>query len=66
MTEPDLASGTQDGMAGLDAGAAVFWRERLAGMSAATLLGIFFVPALFVFVERLTHRKRNTADEADH
>jgi hydrophobic/amphiphilic exporter-1 (mainly G- bacteria), HAE1 family len=25
----------------------------VAGMSAATLLGIFFVPALFVFVERL-------------
>ena len=25
----------------------------VAGMTAATLLGIFFVPALFVFIERL-------------
>jgi Cu/Ag efflux pump CusA len=25
----------------------------VAGMSAATLLGIFFVPALFVFIERI-------------
>ena len=29
----------------------------VAGMSAATLLGIFFVPALFVFVERLGGHK---------
>jgi len=29
----------------------------VAGMSAATLLGIFFVPALFVFVERLAGHK---------
>jgi HAE1 family hydrophobic/amphiphilic exporter-1 len=31
----------------------------ISGMLAATLLGIFFIPALFVFVERLTgaHRK---------
>jgi HAE1 family hydrophobic/amphiphilic exporter-1 len=29
----------------------------VAGMSAATLLGIFFVPALFVFVERVGGHK---------
>jgi HAE1 family hydrophobic/amphiphilic exporter-1 len=30
----------------------------IAGMSAATLLGIFFIPALFVFVERLASRRK--------
>jgi len=29
----------------------------IAGMSAATLLGVFFIPALFVVVERLGARK---------
>jgi HAE1 family hydrophobic/amphiphilic exporter-1 len=29
----------------------------ISGMLAATLLGIFFIPALFVIVERLTRRK---------
>ncbi|HEY1816116.1 MAG TPA: multidrug efflux RND transporter permease subunit [Kofleriaceae bacterium] len=29
----------------------------ISGMSAATLLGIFFIPALFVFVERLSKRR---------
>jgi len=29
----------------------------ISGMLAATLLGIFFIPALFVAVERLTRRK---------
>ncbi|HEY1557499.1 MAG TPA: multidrug efflux RND transporter permease subunit [Kofleriaceae bacterium] len=39
----------------------------VSGMLAATLLGIFFIPALFVFVERLGHRKGKTAShEADH
>jgi len=31
-------------------------------MLAATLLGIFFIPALFVFVERLTHKKSGNRD----
>jgi hypothetical protein len=30
----------------------------IAGMLAATLLGIFFIPALFVAVERLARRRR--------
>jgi HAE1 family hydrophobic/amphiphilic exporter-1 len=30
----------------------------ISGMLAATLLGIFFVPALFVFVERVVRRRR--------
>jgi HAE1 family hydrophobic/amphiphilic exporter-1 len=30
----------------------------VAGMLAATLLGVFLIPALFVFVERLTSRKK--------
>ena len=29
----------------------------VSGMLAATLLGIFFIPALFVVVERLTEKK---------
>ena len=29
----------------------------VSGMLAATLLGVFFIPALFVFVERLASRK---------
>ena len=29
----------------------------VSGMLAATLLGVFFIPALFVFVERLVARK---------
>ena len=29
----------------------------VSGMLAATLLGIFFIPALFVFIEKLTSRK---------
>jgi HAE1 family hydrophobic/amphiphilic exporter-1 len=33
----------------------------IAGMSAATLLGIFFIPALFVFVERLASRRATHA-----
>ncbi|HTR49829.1 MAG TPA: multidrug efflux RND transporter permease subunit [Kofleriaceae bacterium] len=37
----------------------------VSGMLAATLLGIFFIPALFVFIERLSHRKGKTR-EADH
>jgi HAE1 family hydrophobic/amphiphilic exporter-1 len=34
----------------------------ISGMLAATLLGIFFIPALFVFVERLTKSKRKVAE----
>jgi hydrophobic/amphiphilic exporter-1 (mainly G- bacteria), HAE1 family len=30
----------------------------VSGMLAATLLGVFLIPALFVFVERLTSRKK--------
>ena len=30
----------------------------VSGMLAATLLGVFFIPALFVFVERLASRKK--------
>jgi HAE1 family hydrophobic/amphiphilic exporter-1 len=33
----------------------------ISGMLAATLLGIFFIPALFVFVEKLTKGKRKVA-----
>jgi HAE1 family hydrophobic/amphiphilic exporter-1 len=29
----------------------------ISGMTAATLLGIFFIPALFVFVERVANKK---------
>ena len=36
----------------------------VAGMLAATLLGIFLVPALFVFVERLTHRRARQVSPA--
>jgi HAE1 family hydrophobic/amphiphilic exporter-1 len=36
----------------------------VAGMSAATLLGIFFVPALFVFIERLGGHKDSHAPGA--
>ncbi len=32
----------------------------IAGMLAATIFGIFFIPALFVFVERLANRKHRT------
>jgi HAE1 family hydrophobic/amphiphilic exporter-1 len=34
----------------------------VSGMLAATLVGIFFIPALFVTVERLTSRKAKPAD----
>ena len=33
----------------------------VSGMLAATVLGIFFIPALFVVVERLTTRRAGTA-----
>jgi hypothetical protein len=33
----------------------------VSGMLAATLLGIFFIPALFVLVERLTARGKQVA-----
>ncbi|MGE0681940.1 MAG: efflux RND transporter permease subunit [Candidatus Binatia bacterium] len=33
----------------------------ISGMAAATLLGIFIVPALFVFIDRMTHRKKPVA-----
>ena len=36
----------------------------VAGMSAATLLGIFFIPALFVLVEKLSSRKHRLGDAA--
>jgi Cu/Ag efflux pump CusA len=29
----------------------------ISGMLAATLLGIFFIPSLFVVVQRLAHRR---------
>jgi len=29
----------------------------ISGMLAATLLGIFFIPALFVFIERVARRR---------
>ena len=32
-----------------------------AGLLAATLFGIFFIPALFVFVERLAGRRESGA-----
>ncbi len=34
----------------------------VAGMSAATLLGIFFIPSLFVFVEKLSGGKHKATD----
>ena len=36
----------------------------VSGMLAATLLGIFFIPALFVTVERLSSRKGQHAEGA--
>jgi HAE1 family hydrophobic/amphiphilic exporter-1 len=38
----------------------------VAGMAAATLLGVFTIPALFVFVERLATRGRDGAVTANH
>jgi len=38
----------------------------VAGMAAATLLGVFTIPALFVFVERLAGRKRDASVPANH
>jgi HAE1 family hydrophobic/amphiphilic exporter-1 len=35
----------------------------VSGMLAATLLGVFIIPALFVFVERLASRKVTRATE---
>ena len=35
----------------------------VSGMLAATLLGVFIIPALFVFVERLASRKSAKASE---
>jgi HAE1 family hydrophobic/amphiphilic exporter-1 len=35
----------------------------ISGMAAATLIGVFLVPALFVFVERLSSRRRSTRSE---
>jgi HAE1 family hydrophobic/amphiphilic exporter-1 len=37
----------------------------ISGMLAATLLGIFFIPALFVAVERLTGRRKAEATEGE-
>ena len=37
----------------------------VSGMSAATLLGIFFVPALFVFIERLGGHKDGRREAAE-
>ncbi len=34
----------------------------VSGMLAATLLGIFFIPALFVFIEKLTSKKHKPVD----
>jgi len=36
----------------------------VSGTLAATLLGVFFIPALFVLVERLAGRKPPTAGRA--
>src|SRR6202012_4295045 len=36
----------------------------VSGMLAATLLGIFIIPALFVFVERLATRKKHAGEGA--
>ena len=36
----------------------------VSGMLAATVLGIFLIPALFVTIERLTARKKRTATTA--
>jgi HAE1 family hydrophobic/amphiphilic exporter-1 len=36
----------------------------VSGMLAATLLGVFIIPALFVFVERLASRKKKEPSEA--
>jgi hypothetical protein len=32
----------------------------ISGMAAATMVGIFIVPVLFVFVERLTRRQESS------
>jgi multidrug efflux pump subunit AcrB len=36
----------------------------VSGMLAATVLGVFLIPALFVVVERLTHRRKAPAEGA--
>jgi HAE1 family hydrophobic/amphiphilic exporter-1 len=36
----------------------------VSGMLAATLLGIFFIPSLFVVVERLAGRQKKSAEPA--
>jgi hydrophobic/amphiphilic exporter-1 (mainly G- bacteria), HAE1 family len=38
----------------------------VSGMLAATLLGIFFIPALFVLVERLGARGKKKSEHASH
>ena len=47
-------------------GRKVLGTSVIVGMSAATVLGVFLVPVLFVLVERIASRKKKTAPEVPH
>ena len=47
-------------------GRKVLGTSVIVGMSAATVLGVFLVPVLFVLVERIASRKKETAPEVPH
>ncbi len=47
-------------------GRKVLGTSVIVGMSAATVLGVFLVPVLFVLVERIASKKKKTALEVPH
>jgi HAE1 family hydrophobic/amphiphilic exporter-1 len=47
-------------------GRKVLGTSVIVGMSTATVLGVFLVPVLFVLVERIASRKKQTAPEVPH
>ncbi len=47
-------------------GRKVLGTSVIVGMSTATVLGVFLVPVLFVLVERIASRKKETAPEVPH
>ena len=47
-------------------GRKVLGTSVIVGMSAATVLGVFLVPVLFVLVERIASRKKEAAPEVPH
>jgi hydrophobic/amphiphilic exporter-1 (mainly G- bacteria), HAE1 family len=47
-------------------GRKVLGTSVIVGMSAATVMGVFLVPVLFVLVERIASRKKEAAPEGPH